>query len=72
MVVKLPKVGDEGLTFYPLHQLQNENPTGVDISRKQDYLSQEDFQKAFGMNKEAFEKLKDWKKKDLRKKAGLF
>jgi len=68
--VQTPTAGIEEI--YPLEQLQKECPAGVAAHKKQDYLSPEDFQKTFGMDKDAFYELKDWKQKDLRKEVGLF
>jgi len=36
------------------------------------YLSESDFQKAFGMSKAAWATTAAWKKPELKKKAGLF
>ena len=35
-------------------------------------LSDADFESAMGMEKEAFYQLKQWKQRDLKKRAGLF
>ena len=47
-------------------------PEGVDPKRKQDYLSDAQFEEVFGMNRDAFNALKEWKQKDLKKAKGLF
>ena len=47
-------------------------PEGVNPARKEYYLSEDDFQAVFNMTYEAWEGLKDWKRKDFKKKAGLF
>lgn len=52
---------------------QNKWPKGaVDISKKEDYLSPEDFQQLFGMTKAQFNALPSWKRKDKKQKVGLF
>jgi hypothetical protein len=45
---------------------------GVDATRKEEYLSAEEFEGAFGMGKEAWAKLPAWKRADAKKKVGLF
>lgn len=52
---------------------QNKWPKGaVDIAKKEDYLSPEDFQQLFGMSKAQFNALPSWKRKDKKQKVGLF
>eukprot|EP00397_Hematodinium_sp_SG-2012_P003210 GEMP01003218.1.p1 GENE.GEMP01003218.1~~GEMP01003218.1.p1 ORF type:complete len:818 (+),score=214.95 GEMP01003218.1:41-2494(+) len=63
---------EEPKDFYPLERLQNETPPGVPAGQKENFLSQEDFALAFNMSKKDFEALAAWKKKDLKKKLGLF
>ena len=57
---------------FPLAELKSSFPPGVKGSHKEAYLSDEDFQTAFKMSRDAFGALKDWKQTDLKKKAGLF
>jgi hypothetical protein len=38
----------------------------------QAYLSREDFKDVFGMDSTEFEALPEWKRKQLKKQAGLF
>ena len=45
---------------------------GIDNSRKENYLSDSDFQAAFGMDKAAFAGLAKWKQQGAKKKVGLF
>ena len=45
---------------------------GIDVTCKEAYLSDEDFQAIFKTDRSAFEKLPKWKQADLKKKAGLF
>ncbi|NXI09346.1 VILI protein, partial [Irena cyanogastra] len=62
--------------IFPLDVLVNTSaedlPRGVDPSRKEDHLSDEDFQAAFGMNRSAFSNLPLWKQQKLKKDKGLF
>uniref|UniRef100_A0A8C3TVG1 Villin-1 n=1 Tax=Catharus ustulatus TaxID=91951 RepID=A0A8C3TVG1_CATUS len=64
------------LEIFPLDVLVNtaaeDLPRGVDPSRKEDHLSNEDFQAAFGMNRSAFNSLPLWKQQKLKKDKGLF
>ena len=43
------------------------NPTCLEM-----YLSDADFERVMGMDKEDFYKLKQWKQRDLKKRVGLF
>lgn len=64
------------LETFPLDVLVNTSaedlPQGVDPSRKEDHLSDEDFQAVFGMNRSAFSSLPLWKQQKLKKDKGLF
>jgi len=59
--------------FFPYAALKNnEVPASVDRSRREQYLSDSDFQKLFRMNKIEFGKLPDWKQKRLKQGLLLF
>ena len=59
--------------FYNLEVLQREDvPAGVDTTRKEDYLSDEDFQRVLGMGREQWAKTKLWRRTNLKNKAGIF
>ncbi|XP_017680764.1 PREDICTED: villin-1 [Lepidothrix coronata] len=64
------------LETFPLDVLVNTSaedlPRGVDPSRKEAHLSDEDFQAVFGMNRSAFGSLPLWKQQKLKKDKGLF
>jgi len=45
---------------------------GIDMARKESYLSEREFETVFGLTRDAFEKLAEWKRKDAKKKVGLF
>ncbi|NXU99268.1 VILI protein, partial [Cettia cetti] len=64
------------LETFPLDVLVNTSaedlPRGVDPSRKEDHLSDEDFQAVFGMKRSAFSNLPLWKQQKLKKDKGLF
>ncbi|XP_018408090.1 PREDICTED: villin-1 [Nanorana parkeri] len=69
-------LGSLVLTTYPADALINktaeELPPGVDPTRKEDYLSNEDFQRLFGMSLAEYKGLPEWKKQNLKKSKGLF
>ena len=61
------------LTIFTLEQLtQTPYPSGVDTSKREEYLSDSDFKSALGMDKEAFSNLPAWKKSKLKKSRNLF
>ncbi|NXN33231.1 VILI protein, partial [Nycticryphes semicollaris] len=66
----------EKLEIFPLDVLVNtaadDLPRGVDPSRKECHLSDQDFQATFGMNRSAFGNLPLWKQQKLKKDKGLF
>ena len=45
---------------------------GIDMARKESYLSEGEFKTVFGMERTAFDALAEWKRKDAKKKVGLF
>ena len=58
---------------FPLEALQSRRPPdGVDPSRREDFLSDEDFWAVFGMTREEFQRLPQWKKMQKKRKASLF
>ncbi|NWY90208.1 VILI protein, partial [Loxia curvirostra] len=64
------------LETFPLDVLVNtaaeDLPRGVDPSRKEDHLSDADFQAVFGMSRSAFSSMPLWKQQNLKKDKGLF
>ncbi|XP_025048523.1 villin-1 [Alligator sinensis] len=64
------------LQTFPLEDLRNKAaehlPRGVDPSRKEEHLSDQDFQAVFGMSRGAFAALPPWKRQMLKKDKGLF
>ncbi|XVF07215.1 hypothetical protein REPUB_Repub06bG0119400 [Reevesia pubescens] len=66
--------GSTQSTFsYEQLKAKSENPvTGIDFKRREAYLSDEEFQTVFRMEKEAFYKLPKWKQDMLKKKVDLF
>ncbi|XP_013223318.3 villin-1 isoform X2 [Columba livia] len=66
----------EKLETFPLDVLVNTSaedlPRGVDPSRKECHLSDQDFQAVFGMSRSAFGNLPLWKQQKLKKDNGLF
>ena len=63
---------DPSFNKYSLDDLKAGIPEGVNPARKEYYLSEDDFKAVFNMTIEAWEGLKDWKRKEHKKKAGLF
>jgi hypothetical protein len=58
---------------YSLEQLKAATlPEGIDATRKEQYLSDADFQKLFEMTKAEFNALPKWKGNGLKKKVGLY
>jgi len=58
---------------YALKVLQRKNlPTDVDPNRKEDYLSDEEFQQIFKTSRENFASSPQWKRKQAKKDAKLF
>jgi len=47
-------------------------PDGVDPSRLEKYLSEEDFEKHLGISRDNFNAAPHWKKLNIRKEKGLF
>merc|ERR1712141_167561 len=44
----------------------------LNVPNKEAYLADDEFEKLFGMNKEAFYKLRPWKQKNIKRAKGLF
>jgi len=57
---------------HPLADLQKGSPEGIDSSRKEDYLSDADFESVFKMKRDAFAKMPAWKKDNVKKSVNLF
>ncbi|XP_077997752.1 advillin-like isoform X1 [Glandiceps talaboti] len=68
--------GSDDPSSYPkfsLAELQAEElPMGVDATKKEFYLNDGEFKTLFGMDIAAYLSKPQWKKNDLKKKAGLF
>lgn len=59
--------------FYTLDVLQRKvPPEGIDVTEKEMYLSDEDFEMVFRMSKEEYDKLPAWKRNNLRREKNLF
>jgi len=58
---------------FPYDDLKNHGkPKGVDGSRKEEYLADDEFADVFGCSKGDYGKMAAWKKKQLKQKNGLF
>ncbi|XP_058109143.1 villin-1 isoform X2 [Magnolia sinica] len=73
--------GDEGsetdskLKTFPYDRLKvtSDNPiTGIDMTKREAYLSDEEFQEKFGMTKKAFYELPKWRRDKLKMAVSLF
>ncbi|XP_078259380.1 villin-1-like [Rhinoraja longicauda] len=66
----------ESWQTYPLdqllHKLPEELPPGVDPTRKEDYLSDKEFEKIFDTTRYKFNSMPEWKQKNLKKAKGFF
>ncbi|KAG8372323.1 hypothetical protein BUALT_Bualt12G0054200 [Buddleja alternifolia] len=66
---------DEGLPVYPYERLItfSTNPVeDIDVTKRETYLSSEEFKEKFGMTKNAFNKLPKWKQNKLKMSLQLF
>ncbi|KAK7285611.1 hypothetical protein RJT34_20387 [Clitoria ternatea] len=68
---------DSGNTqgFFSYEQLKaksGSHVSGIDLKRRETYLSDKEFERVFGMTKEAFSKLPRWKQDMLKRKVDLF
>ncbi|XP_063843291.1 advillin-like isoform X1 [Scylla paramamosain] len=65
-----------GKRTYPLAILKVKDveklPPEVDPKHKEDFLSEADFQTVFGIDRDTYDELPQWKRINLKKKAGLF
>eukprot|EP00879_Flechtneria_rotunda_P006040 GHRR01006353.1.p1 GENE.GHRR01006353.1~~GHRR01006353.1.p1 ORF type:complete len:271 (+),score=94.45 GHRR01006353.1:73-885(+) len=62
--------GADTVPFQELVNLRLED--GVDVTRKEEYLSADEFKDVLGVDKAAFSKLPQWKQLQLKKAKGLF
>ena len=58
--------------FYPLTDLQQKKVQGIDDSRREQYLSPDDFVASFKMSKEEFAKLPKWRRDQAKRNLNLF
>ncbi|KAH9653843.1 Villin-4 [Citrus sinensis] len=66
---------EEGLPIYPYERLKitSTDPiTEIDVTKRETYLSSEEFREKFGMKKDAFYKLPKWKQNKLKMALQLF
>ncbi|PNY10731.1 villin-1-like protein [Trifolium pratense] len=68
-------VDDDTLAKHPYERLRVVSPnpvTGIDLTKREAYLSNEEFHEKFGMPKSAFYKLPRWKQNKLKMSLDLF
>ena len=70
--VEASKFLDPQTSKFPYTDLNNQFPQGVDPARKEQYLSDAEFQSILGTTPDKFALLKGWKQKELKEKKGLF
>ncbi|XP_057978929.1 villin-4-like [Malania oleifera] len=66
---------EEGLPIYPYERLKissNDPITEIDVTKREVYLSPEEFRQKFAMTKDAFHKLPKWKQNKLKMALQLF
>ncbi|GAV76012.1 Gelsolin domain-containing protein/VHP domain-containing protein, partial [Cephalotus follicularis] len=66
---------EEGLPIYPYERLKinsTDPVTEIDVTKRETYLSSEEFREKFGMTKDAFYKLPKWKQNKLKMAIQLF
>ncbi|MED6197722.1 actin filament capping, partial [Stylosanthes scabra] len=75
IIQKDRNIDGENLTVHPYERLRvvSGNPvTGIDLTKREAYLSNEEFHEKFGMPKTAFYKLPKWKQNKLKMSLDLF
>ncbi|XP_068326880.1 villin-4-like [Pyrus communis] len=73
--VKEGEAEDENLPVYPYERLKttSQDPvTDIDVTKREIYLSAEEFREHFGMAKDAFHKFPKWKQNKLKMALQLF
>lgn len=63
---------DPSSNHFSYEVLTGQFPEWVDPTRKEAYLTDEEFKKVFGMAKESFYQQKKWKQQEMRKQRNLF
>ena len=58
--------------FFSLEALKKGAVNGIDTSRRESYLSPQDFRKTFKVSKEEFARLPKWKQEQQKRNSGLF
>ncbi|XP_038149537.1 villin-1 isoform X2 [Cyprinodon tularosa] len=67
--------GGSGIIVDPKHLINvpvDNLPEGVDPSHRENYISEMDFESLLGVSRSEFAAMSEWRKVDLKKKAGLF
>lgn len=63
--------GSHTIPYHVLRTLKS-SKDGIDMTRREAYLSHEEFHEVFGMSRPEFHALKSWRQVQLKKKVGLF
>ncbi|XP_038149535.1 villin-1 isoform X1 [Cyprinodon tularosa] len=73
--VSYSSAGGSGIIVDPKHLINvpvDNLPEGVDPSHRENYISEMDFESLLGVSRSEFAAMSEWRKVDLKKKAGLF
>ena len=57
---------------FTYEEIKGKFPEGIKGNMKEWYMTDEEFEKVMGMNKDKYKELKKWKQEDIKKKVGLF
>ena len=57
--------------FYSFEDLQANKIPGIDRTRLEDYLTEEDFEAHFGMKKEEWSKIPEWKRVEKKREMNF-
>ena len=63
---------DSSSNKFDYEKLKGQFPKGVDPTRKEAYLTEEQFVQVMGMSSDSFNALKKWKQTEIRKAKELF
>jgi len=70
--VKPNKKSKTGGVYFSYTELKTNKDLPIDTTRKENYLSDEEFLKVFKMSRAKFNEQKKWKQEDLKKSAQIF
>lgn len=71
-VPPLPLGGGYTLNYEELKKPADQLPKGLDLSKREQYLTDGDFERVLGSPRATFAELKPWKQQQIKKAVGLF